>query len=387
MMLTFSYQISIGFIWIHVLLLLLAATKLCIVNAFLVVATEYHPSRGFHRRYDGPNAIVADHQTKQQQPQSINNGITIKSKQRQTIRYMNDKVKGRTTSDDITIADATTTTTMTASKSEKRNSTKTKKKRKKVVPKDPLHWIDDSDEFIIQSMYDNQSCHSDRTNLTTTTSNDDIGEATPTNYVRFKIRGNPLPLRRHRTSRGFMYNPSALAQASFRQMVEQLVYNDTSTLRKEDDDLDSHDGHTKQPRRELQLEGRRPVPLFNGRQRLVVSILFCMKRPKSHFRNSIPGIGRLKNTAPTQLAPTRTDVDNLAKFVLDSLNELLYDDDRQIISLHVTKILDNDHVCMGSTEVCIQAITDDNDNYNYNEKGITIEKVIQNSFTICSTKE
>jgi Holliday junction resolvase RusA-like endonuclease len=51
-------------------------------------------------------------------------------------------------------------------------------------------------------------------------------------------------------------------------------------------------------------------------------------------------------------------VDNLAKFVLDSLNGLLYDDDRQVCSLHATRLLDNDGLCLGSTEVCVRAVGD-----------------------------
>ena len=54
----------------------------------------------------------------------------------------------------------------------------------------------------------------------------------------------------------------------------------------------------------------------------------------------------------------KSDVDNLIKFVMDSMNEVLYPDDRQISSLHVTKLLDNDGLCEGSTEICLRAVSE-----------------------------
>lgn len=38
-----------------------------------------------------------------------------------------------------------------------------------------------------------------------------------------------------------------------------------------------------------------------------------------------------------QMRPKKPDVDNIAKFYLDALNEILYDDDAQIVSLNVIK--------------------------------------------------
>ena len=100
------------------------------------------------------------------------------------------------------------------------------------------------------------------------------------------------------------------------------------------------------------------IPLFKSEECLVMSIIFRLKRPLKHFVANKRGNGRLKDNAPNALsAELRTDVDNLAKFVLDSCNELLYEDDKQIVSLHITKIYDNDDICVGSTEVCLRSIT------------------------------
>ena len=79
----------------------------------------------------------------------------------------------------------------------------------------------------------------------------------------------------------------------------------------------------------------------------------------------------MRENAPPQTSQTRTDVDNLTKFVLDSMNELLYEDDRQILSLHVTKVLDNEGLCEGSTEVYVRSINEkDVDILIHNSSGI-----------------
>eukprot|EP00543_Licmophora_paradoxa_P006569 CAMPEP_0202455834 /NCGR_PEP_ID=MMETSP1360-20130828/13268_1 /ASSEMBLY_ACC=CAM_ASM_000848 /TAXON_ID=515479 /ORGANISM="Licmophora paradoxa, Strain CCMP2313" /LENGTH=60 /DNA_ID=CAMNT_0049075513 /DNA_START=266 /DNA_END=448 /DNA_ORIENTATION=- len=60
------------------------------------------------------------------------------------------------------------------------------------------------------------------------------------------------------------------------------------------------------------------------------------------------------------MAPTsRVDVDNLAKFVLDSLNGVLYHDDRQVVELIAIKRYDNDDMCRGKTIVKIQEYKDE----------------------------
>jgi Holliday junction resolvase RusA-like endonuclease len=202
-------------------------------------------------------------------------------------------------------------------KATKKGKKAASKKRKKDVA--PKHWLLETDDFIFHGK-SSPEIISDSSNV----------------LLRFTVRGNPLPLRRHRTSRGFVYNPSAPAQASFRQIVQSVVFPD----------------HNPDDNNELE-------PVFSEGYTLAMTIVFRTKRPMHHFIGSKPAAGRLKESAPTQTAPTRSDVDNLAKFVLDSLNGLLYHDDKQISSLHVTKLLDNEDDCRGSTEVCLRVLADD----------------------------
>lgn len=229
----------------------------------------------------------------------------------------------------------------------KKGQTKGKRSKKELQNKtdEPIHWVLESDEIVLQWP---PSSEEDET--TTSTNDVSTANATITAYsrsgdnvacpsvVQFTVRGNPLPLRRHRTSRGFVYNPSAAAQKSFREAVEKIFSTNTDY--------------------ESALEN---APIWKSEHALSMAIVFRMKRPKLHFVAGKPGPGRLRLTAPKQSCSNmRTDVDNLAKFVLDSLNGVLYEDDRQIASLHVTKLYDNDmdELCRGSTFVCLRLLHD-----------------------------
>jgi Holliday junction resolvase RusA-like endonuclease len=143
-----------------------------------------------------------------------------------------------------------------------------------------------------------------------------------------------------------MYNPSSKYQKSFQYAVEKLIEQNQNISA--------------------------TYPLFSSDESLIMTIIFRMKRPKLHFVNSKPGPDRLKKNAPPQTSPVRTDVDNLTKFVLDSMNQVLYDDDHQIISLHVTKLLDDGGMCDGSIEVFLQSIDDHN----------SLEHLLTNSMSI-----
>ena len=85
-----------------------------------------------------------------------------------------------------------------------------------------------------------------------------------------------------------------------------------------------------------------------------------MKRPKSHFIASHPGPNRLKPLHDSKslsiAASNRSDVDNLAKLVLDSLNGVLYEDDRQVVELRAVKVMDREGVCGGATEVAVEKV-------------------------------
>lgn len=156
--------------------------------------------------------------------------------------------------------------------------------------------------------------------------------------IKFTVKGNPLPLQRHRSSNGYMYNPSAAKQKLFRNVVKDILCGCNN----------------------LEMHGEKP--LFEKEEYLAMNILFRMKRPKKHFRNNKPGdeggLVRLKESSPVNLCGSRVDVDNLAKFVLDACNGLLYHDDRQIISLNIAKVYDCEGQCTGATQIFVRPISE-----------------------------
>lgn len=160
--------------------------------------------------------------------------------------------------------------------------------------------------------------------------------------AKFTIRGKPLPLHRHRTSKGFIYNPSSAAQELFRDSLLHIMPREHHPRIVDDG-----------------ISGETPITFFSENDFLDVSIVFRLKRPRHHFVNNTPGEGRMKKNAPGKFHFSRTDVDNLAKFVLDSLNGLLYADDRQVVSLKAMKILDSEGTCDGAIDVFITVLQDE----------------------------
>jgi hypothetical protein len=167
--------------------------------------------------------------------------------------------------------------------------------------------------------------------------------------VQCIIRGNPQPLRRHRTARkGFMYNPSAAAQRSFQSAVQTCLNLSLPVYANDEKD------------------NLVPMTHFGMDAMIHLTATFYLARPKNHFRSSIPGAGRLKATAPRQVQ-RQVDIDNLAKFVMDSLNGVLYADDHQVVSLSCTKCYhdddddnnDDDGTTRGKTFLSLQAVSDD----------------------------
>ena len=105
-------------------------------------------------------------------------------------------------------------------------------------------------------------------------------------------------------------------------------------------------GHTYDPCAALKRNFLRacataaPVPKDWPRDAtLRVELQFVFRRPKSHLRKN----GTLTTAAPVRHR-CRPDVDNLAKFVLDSLQPTYYLDDSQIAELHVEKKYGDDDV-------------------------------------------
>ena len=134
---------------------------------------------------------------------------------------------------------------------------------------------------------------------------------------KMELEGVPKSQARPRLGRnGFFYNPRNKDMAAFKARIKSRVRN---------------------------------VPIFGCNVPIVVKVKFFFMRPNTHFR----GKNRL-NPLKTGLSFAHVgtpDIDNLAKFVLDGMNELVYQDDSQVVKLIVYKIYNSEGGCDGRTVV------------------------------------
>ncbi len=122
--------------------------------------------------------------------------------------------------------------------------------------------------------------------------------------IEFEVLGDPIALKRHRSFqkgefRG-TYDPSKSDKADF---------------------FDKAFNH-------------QPATPYN--EPLYVSMTFFFHRPKSHFGTG-SNSNKLKPGAPIWVTKT-PDIDNLVKFICDSLNSIFWSDDRIICEMHVRKL-------------------------------------------------
>ena len=119
--------------------------------------------------------------------------------------------------------------------------------------------------------------------------------------IAFIVKGNPQALKRHRTFRRGkftgQYDPSQGDKADFLALAHQHA----------------------------------PEKPIDAPVRLSVSFEFA--RPKNHYRAN----GEVKPKAPA-VHTSRPDIDNLEKFILDSLNGVFWRDDRLVYSIQASKI-------------------------------------------------
>ena len=103
----------------------------------------------------------------------------------------------------------------------------------------------------------------------------------------------------------------------------------------------------------LTREMPQAMPVFPAGRCLAVSIVYRLHRPNSHFTSnnrSHPIKDACLNIAPT----SNGDIDNLAKYTLDALQDCAIHDDRQVVALCCTKIWSERHDSEGSTTVLVR---------------------------------
>jgi Holliday junction resolvase RusA-like endonuclease len=145
---------------------------------------------------------------------------------------------------------------------------------------------------------------------------------------KFSVKGNPKTQLRYNIGRGGnSFDPSKKDKLAFRSKVEEM----------------------------LSLHGNQ-LPHFPSSIILSITVIFRIRRPNNHFVGNKRESATLKTSAPPPLSVTKCDVDNLVKFVMDALNTLLYEDDKQVAAVHAFRLYDSDGTCEGSTAVHLTPI-------------------------------
>ena len=69
---------------------------------------------------------------------------------------------------------------------------------------------------------------------------------------------------------------------------------------------------------------------------LILAIVFCFERPKSHFRTG-KFSGEIRPAAPA-FHIVKPDADNLTKYVKDAFNGIVWKDDKQVVGEYIEKV-------------------------------------------------
>jgi Holliday junction resolvase RusA-like endonuclease len=127
--------------------------------------------------------------------------------------------------------------------------------------------------------------------------------------LKFIVLGDPLAKKRHR---------------HFARIVKGKIFQGTYSEQKGEESGFIDQIIPQLPKDHLPIKGAIYCHLFFG-----------LRRPKSHYgtgRNS----GKLKPSAPKYPAKL-PDFDNLEKFAVDSINKIVFEDDKQIVSCRTDK--------------------------------------------------
>jgi len=89
---------------------------------------------------------------------------------------------------------------------------------------------------------------------------------------------------------------------------------------------------------------------------LELKVVSYLKRPLTHFVSYVRK--RPIKLSDRVTSAARQDVDNLAKFVLDCLMDLVYADDKQVVALQCIKLYDDTEGALGKTDVTVRVLSE-----------------------------
>lgn len=162
------------------------------------------------------------------------------------------------------------------------------------------------------------------------TGNDEPRDVGGPLVIRLEVMGKPVAQPRARKGKySRLYNPASRKKKAFQELVKTAI------------------------------PATQHGPLFGQGVPVAMVVVCYQPRPKCDFKGGNRLAGFLKAMVPS-CRPICPDIDNLAKFVLDALNGLVYHDDRQVVKLLVYKLLDSEGSCEGRTLVEVKPFDERN---------------------------
>jgi Holliday junction resolvase RusA-like endonuclease len=142
--------------------------------------------------------------------------------------------------------------------------------------------------------------------------------------IKLKIRGTPLPLERHRNhstggGKQVCYNPSKSKQVAFREAFREALHHAEATASTD----------------RIVVTGSDSASSWSANLR------FYFPRPQGQFFFGPDGMRTLVDPNAPKYMTFTPDVDNIVKFVLDSINDEVYRDDKQVVEIHAVKLYQN----------------------------------------------
>ena len=189
---------------------------------------------------------------------------------------------------------------------------------------------------------DNRSDREKKSSATKSTVTSERAIADNVESLCFKIKGDPCSLQRARfdprrnNGRKRFWNPNRSAVRGFqKQMIDSIFGAGLAEMyfkKKED-----------------------WKTCFDGKVGLVVDIDFKMKPPNTHFVNRGREGKRLKPSVENKW-PRKRDIDNMDKFVLDSMQGVVFDNDVQVVKQTIRKMFHHEGDFEGETVVHVTKI-------------------------------
>ena len=155
-----------------------------------------------------------------------------------------------------------------------------------------------------------------------------IGVDGESNSISFTVAYAPRALRRSKfvLSRMYAVNPDSKHLVVFKQLLKNSFKEGTS----------------------FPYYSSKDTPIY-------LAITFRCRRPNSHFVNA-NRTNRIKPRFATAV-PTKMDVDNMVKFVMDAAYTVIYHDDRHVAFLLANKVYHKDATSIGTITVAVNVVT------------------------------